>query len=105
MLGQPRVDLLEIGLRWWRHERQAVGAEPLDGAIDVLCAAGDVLDALAAVDVEVFLDLTGIAGILVDRDPDLAVGTGQRPRKQAGGATLDIEKANLPEIEKLLVEA
>jgi hypothetical protein len=38
-----------------------------------------VLDALAAIDAEIFLDLAGIAGILVDRNPDLAVGAGQRP--------------------------
>ena len=70
-----------------------------------LCAAGDVLDALAAIDVEIFLDLAGIAGVLVDRNPDLAVRAGQRPREQARGAALDIEKANLPEIEQPFVEA
>ena len=77
----------------------------LDGAVDILGAAGDVLDALAAIDVEIFLDLAGIAGVLVDRNPDLAVGTGQRPREQAGRAALDIEKADLAEIEQPFVEA
>src|ERR1700733_5758098 len=64
-----------------------------------------MLNALAAIDVEIFLDLAGIAGVLVDRDPYLAIGAGQRPREQAGGAALDIEKANLPEIEQSLIEA
>ena len=70
-----------------------------------LAAAGDVLDALAAIDVEIFLDLAGIAGVLVDRNPDLAVGAGQRAREQAGRAALDIEEANLPEVEQSFVEA
>src|ERR1700677_5296015 len=64
-----------------------------------------MLNALAAIDVEIFLDLAGIAGVLVDRDPNLAVGAGQRPREQAGGAALDIEKANLPEVEQSFIEA
>ena len=64
-----------------------------------------MLDALAAIDAEIFLDLAGIAGILVDRNPDLAVGAGQRPREQAGRPALDIEEADLPEIEQLFVEA
>ncbi len=101
---QARVDLLEIGFGRRRHERQAVGAQALDGAVDVLGAAGDVLDALAAVDAEILLDLAGIAGILVDRNPDLAVGAGQRPREQARRAALDIEKPDLPEVEQFLIE-
>src|ERR1700759_2479387 len=72
MLRQPRIDLLEIGLGRRRHEWQAISAQRLDGSIDVLAAASDVLDTLAAIDVEIFLDLPGIAGILVDRNPNLA---------------------------------
>src|SRR5665213_1151256 len=100
MLGQALVDLLEIGLRRRRHERQATGAQALDGAVDVLRAAGDVLDALAVIYAKILLDLTGLSGVLVDRNPDLAVWAGQRPREQAGGAALDIEEANLAEIEQ-----
>ena len=76
MLGQPRIDLLEIGVGRRRHERQAGRAQRLDRLVDVPGAAGDVLDALAAIDVEVFLDLAGIACVLVDRNPDLAVRAG-----------------------------
>src|SRR5262249_46456438 len=47
----------------------------------------------------------GIAGVLVDRNPDLAVWAGQRAREQAGGAALDVEEADLAEIEQLGVEA
>ena len=70
-----------------------------------LRAAGDMLDALAAIDVEILLDLAGIAGVLVDRNPDLAVRAGQGAGEQAGGAALDIEEADLPEVEQFFVEA
>src|ERR1700688_4982843 len=55
--------------------------------------------------VEIFLALPAPAGILVDWNPDLAVGAGQRPREQAGRPALDIEKADLAEIEQSFVEA
>ena len=64
-----------------------------------------MLDALAAIDVEIFLNLAGIAGILVDRNPDLAVRAGQRAREQAGGAAFDIEETDLAEVKQLCVEA
>src|SRR5947208_16487566 len=64
-----------------------------------------MLDALAAIEVEVFLDLPGLACVLVDRNPDLAVRAGQRPREQAGGAALDIEETNLPEDEQISIKA
>src|ERR1700726_5783 len=102
---QPRIDLREIGVGRRRHERQARRAQAFDGAMDILAAAGDVLDAFAAIDLQIFLDLAGIAGILVDRNPDLAVGTGQRARQQARRPALDVEEANLAEVEQLFVEA
>src|SRR5438477_12475653 len=104
MLRQAGVDLLEIGIgrRW--HEWQTIRAQRLDGAIDILRAAGDVLDAFAAIDIEIFLDLAGIAGVLVDRNPDLAVRTGQCAREQAGGAALDVEETDLAKVEQLCVE-
>src|SRR6476659_4592436 len=73
--------------------------------MDITAAVGDVLDALAAIAIQIFLDLAGLASVLVDRNPDLAVGAGQRAREQAGGATLDVEEADLAEVEQLLVEA
>jgi hypothetical protein len=82
MLWQARIDLLEIGAGRRRHERKASGAQGFDGLVDVLGAAGDVLDALAAIDAEI-LDLAGPARVLVDRNPDFSIGTGQRPREQA----------------------
>src|ERR1700676_3216113 len=105
VLRQARVDLLEVGFGRGRHERQADVTQALDGRVDILRAAGDVLDALAAIDVEIFLDLAGIAGVLVDRNPYLAVGAGQRAGEQAGGATLDVKEADLAEVEQFFVKA
>src|SRR5262249_22166682 len=95
MLVKTGVDLLEIGRRRRRHERRGVGAERFDRGVDVAAAAGDVLDALAAIDVEILLDLPGIAGVLVDRNPDFSIRAGQRAGEQAGRAALDIEEADL----------
>src|SRR5438270_780306 len=71
------------------------GWERLRRVVDLQHTAADLI----------FLDLPGLAGILVDRDADLAVGAGQRPREQAGGAALDVEKPDLAEIEQSFVEA
>src|SRR6201999_4365715 len=98
-------DLLEIGVGRRRHEWQGAFAQAFNGTMDIARAAGDVLDALAAIDVEIFLDLAGRAGVLVDRNPDLAVGAGQRAGEQAGGAALDVEKSDLAEVEQLCVKA
>ncbi len=105
MLRQARVDLLEVRIRRRRHERQSVGAQFFDGVIDILHAAGDVLDALAAIRRQIFLDLPGIARVLVDRNPDLAVRAGQRAREQAGRPALDVKEADLAEVEQLLIKA
>jgi hypothetical protein len=48
--------------------------ERLDGIVEVEGAQRHVLDALALVLLQVFLDLAGLARILVDGDADLAVG-------------------------------
>src|SRR3569832_1458949 len=64
-----------------------------------------VQDALAAIDVEIFLDLPGLAGIFVDRNPDFSVGTGQRPREKAGRPPLDGKETDLAEVEQFFVEA
>src|SRR5512139_2979626 len=98
------VDLLEIGFRRRWHERQTGLAQRFDRAMNVAHAAGDVLDALALVNAEIFLDLSGFAGVLVDRNPDLAIRAGQRAREQARRAALDVEEADLAEVEQPCVE-
>src|SRR6266702_1365413 len=102
---QPRADLLEVGFRRRRHERQAGVTQRLDCPVDVARAAGDVLDSFAAVNVEILLDLPGIAGVLVDGNPDLAVRAGQRAGEQTRRPSLDVEEADLAEVEQFFVES
>ena len=65
-----------------------------DRGVDVMAAAGHVLDALALVGVQVFLDLAAVVGGFVDRDADLAVRAGQGAGEQAGVFALDVEVAD-----------
>lgn len=61
-------------------------------------------DAFAFVVAKALLDPTLVVGALLDRDPDLAVGAGHRLEEEAGELALDVEKADLAEIEEALVE-
>src|SRR3546814_5570132 len=72
--------------------------------VDVAGAERDVLDALALVLLEVFGDLRLVVGALVDRNADLAAGACHRLRLQPGQLALDVEVADLAEIEEALVE-
>src|SRR5437762_7185383 len=65
---------------------------------------GDVLDAFAVIGVEVLLDLRAIVGRFVDRNTDAPAGARHRLRFQAGELALDVEIADLAEIEEPLVE-
>ena len=53
---------------------------------------------------EIFLDLRLVVGALVDRDADLAARAGHRLGLQPGELALDVEVADLAEIEEPLVE-
>ncbi len=63
-----------------------------------------MLDALAVVLADEFLDLRLVVGRLVDRDADLAAGRGHGTGEQAGQLALDVEVANLAEVGDALVE-
>ena len=59
-----------------------------------------MLYALAVVLQQVLLDLTlPLAGFLVQRNADFAVGRGHRPRLKSGVLALDVEVADLAEVE------
>ena len=75
------------------------------GFIDVQAAAGDMLNALALILMQIFLDLAFVVGGFVDRYADLAARARQGPREKAGLFSFDVEIADLPEIEEILVEA
>ena len=64
----------------------------------------DVLDAFAVVRVKVFLDLGAVVRRFVDRDANAPAGAGHRLGFEAGELALDVEIADLAEIEQPLVE-
>jgi hypothetical protein len=63
-----------------------------------------VLDALAVVALQVLDDLALLAPVLVDRDADAPAGRGQRAAEEAGELALDVEEADLLEVEDAAVE-
>ena len=103
MIGHARVHALVVGLGRIQ-EAHAVLAQRLDGVVDVAARERDVLDALAVIDVEVFLDLRLRVRGLVDGNADLAARARHRARREAGLLALDVEVADLAEVEELLVE-
>ncbi|OIQ69918.1 hypothetical protein GALL_484760 [mine drainage metagenome] len=103
MARDPRVDAVEIGVDGVL-ELHAPGAHGLDGGEDVLGPQRHVLDALALVVLQELLDLGVLVLALVERDADLAAGAGHGLGDQGGLLALDVEIADLAEIEDLLVE-
>jgi len=72
-------------------------------SVDAVGEHGDVLDALALVLVQIFIDLGFFIRALVQRDAHHAIGRGQRLGYQAGLGTLDVEVADFAEVEQALV--
>src|SRR5262245_1541207 len=105
MARKPRRDSLIICIRRWPHEGEAVRAQPFDGGINILAAAGDMLNSLALILMQKFLDLTLVVGGFVQRYPDLSAWARQRPRIKSRVFPGNVEKADLPEIEEVLIEA
>src|SRR5215210_5738045 len=87
------------------HELDAGGAHSFHARVDVVRAEGDVLDALALVGAEVFLDLALVVRAFVDGDADLAAGRGEGAAAEAGELAFDGEVADLAAIEEALIEA
>ena len=104
MTGDAAVDLFIIGVRGG-HEVHAVGAQLAHGGVDVVGGQGDVLNALAVVLADEFLDLRLVVGRLVDRNADLAARRGHGAGEQAGELAFDVEVADLAEVGDTLVEA
>src|SRR5690606_22563731 len=87
-----RVQELDAGLAHLLHRH-----------VDVVGEAGDVLDAFAVVRLEVFVDLRLGIGRLVERDAHHAVRRGHGLGEQAGLGALDVEVADLAEVEQPFV--
>jgi hypothetical protein len=67
-----------IGIGRRRHESEAPRRQALHGGVDVLAAAGDVLNAFALILVQIFLDLAFVVGGFIQRNPDLSARACQR---------------------------
>src|SRR3984893_619441 len=104
MAGHALGELLIIGIGRVL-ERNPVSSQHVHRAVDVPGGEGNVLDAFAVILAQVFLDLALVVLRLVDRDADLAARTGHGARQEPGVLTLDVEVADLAEVEQLLVEA
>jgi hypothetical protein len=79
-------------------------AQDIDRLVDIVASERDMLDALALILAKELLDLALVVLALVQRDPDLAARAGHRFGEQAGLRALDVEIANLAEVEEPLVE-
>src|SRR5688572_21761761 len=102
--GDALVHQLVVGVHGV-EELHALRAHRIHGGEEIGGAERDVLDAFAMIEVEVLLDLPRfLAAFLVDRDADLAAGAGHRLRLHARDLALDVEVADLAEIEQALVE-
>src|SRR5690606_16987396 len=103
MAGHALGHLVVIGVQR-RLEGHVAAAQGADRAVDVVRAQRHMLDALAAVGLQVFGDLRLVVGAFVDRDADLAARTGHRLGFQPGQLALDVKILDLAEIEEPLVE-
>jgi len=63
-----------------------------------------MLDALTAVLFQIFFDLAGFVLGLVQRNADLAAGTGDRSADQTRDTPVDVEEVDLLEIEEIAIE-
>src|SRR3546814_17666446 len=105
MAGEAFGGQLVIVFGRRRRERIAERGELVPLCVEVVAGEGDVLDALAIIGAQIFLDLAAAArAFLVQRDADLAVGRGHRLRGQAGILALDVEIVDLAAARDPLVE-
>src|SRR5690606_16399035 len=104
VVGQAAVEQLVIGVGCVQ-ELQAGCAQLFDRAVDVVGGQRDVLDAFAAIQIQVFLDLAFFLGaFLVDRNADIAAGRRHGLGLHAGDLAFDVEVAYLAEVEQAFVE-
>src|SRR6202011_4865337 len=104
MAWKPRGDPLVIGVGWGRHECETPRRQVLHGGVDVLAAAGDMLNALALILVQIFLDLTFVVGGFIQGNPDLPARTGQRAGIKTSHLSGDVEIADLTEVKEISIK-
>ena len=105
MAGQAALDHLVIAVAGRGHQRHAGQRESVHRGQQVVADQRNVLNAFA---VELEQKLLNLAAALlrffVQRNAYLAVGRGHGARRQAGVFALNIEVANLAEIEQLFIK-
>ena len=78
--------------------------EPIPAADEIVARERDVLDAFALVFAQILFDLANLLGLLlVQWDADQTIRRGQCSRDQTGVLALDVEVANLTEVEEVLI--
>src|SRR5574337_1943034 len=104
--GKALLEQLVVHVVGRAHQRYAGELQRVDRRQQVVAAQRDVLDPLAVELHQEFLDLAAAAAarVLVQRDPDQAVGGGHRAAREPGVFALDVEAADLAEVEDALVE-
>jgi hypothetical protein len=103
---QAFLQHLVIGFRRRGHERCAARLQPVPCGDEIVAQESDMLDALAVIGTQKLVDLAAPRlAFLIEGNADEAVGRGHRLRSQAGIFALDIEIADLAEIEESLVVA
>src|SRR6202011_1339070 len=100
----PRGNPAVIGVGRWRHECETLRRQALHGGVDVLAAAGDMLNAFALILVQIFLDLTFVVGGFIQGNPDLSARAGQRAGIKTSNFSGNIEVADLTEVEEILIK-
>src|SRR5436305_1029596 len=65
-------------------EDDAAGAQTCDGVVVFPGRSRDVQDALAAIEMQIFLDVRFVVGRFVDGSADVSAGARHRPRFEAG---------------------
>src|SRR3546814_14646196 len=92
MARKPLFEHFVIGRRRCGREGVAERLELVPGRVEIVAAERDMLDTLAIIGAQIFLDLALAASALfVERDANLAVGGGNRFRRPSGTFALDVE--------------
>src|SRR5580704_14222880 len=81
-------------------KRDAPGAQRFDRVVDVVGAESDVLNAFAAIGMQIFGDLRFVVGGFVDGNADFAAGACHGFGLEAGHLAFDVEIADFAEIEE-----
>src|SRR3546814_20665386 len=92
MARKPLFEHLVIGCRRRWGEGVAERLELVPGRVEIVAAARDMLDTLAIIGAQIFLDLALAArALFVERDAGLAIGGGHRFLRQSGIFALAVE--------------